>query len=127
MFTIGKLVPLAVFIAIGIWFADFSRLTPLGAISLSQASATALLLIFSFGGYDVIGVPAGEAANPRRHVPFAFIATIVAVTRSGRSRRLWHWERFPIFTCRRRRWPMRRWCSSAPPARSSSARDRSSR
>jgi amino acid transporter len=28
----------------------------------------------------VIGVPAGEATDPRRHLPFAFIATILAVT-----------------------------------------------
>jgi amino acid transporter len=31
-------------------------------------------------GYPLIAVPAGEAADPRRHVPFAFITTIVAVT-----------------------------------------------
>ena len=80
LFTIGKLVPLALFILVGLWLTDFSRLVPLGSISLSDAAATALLLIFAFGGYDVIGVPAGEAANPRRHVPFAFIATVVAVT-----------------------------------------------
>jgi amino acid transporter len=52
----------------------------LGAVSLTQLSTGALLLIFAFGGYDVIGVPAGEATNPRRHVPFAFVATIIAVT-----------------------------------------------
>lgn len=80
LFTIGKLVPLALFILVGFWYADFSRLLPIGEVSASQAAATALLLIFGFGGYDVIGVPAGEAANPRRHVPFAFVATIVAVT-----------------------------------------------
>jgi len=80
LFTIGKLVPLALFILVGFWFADFSRLLPIGEVSASQAAAAALLLIFGFGGYDVIGVPAGEAANPRRHVPFAFVATIVAVT-----------------------------------------------
>jgi amino acid transporter len=33
-----------------------------------------------YGGYDVIGVPAGEATDPRRDIPFAFIATIVLVT-----------------------------------------------
>src|SRR6202042_2221481 len=32
------------------------------------------------GGYHVIGIPAGEAADPRRHLPFAFVTTIVAVT-----------------------------------------------
>ena len=49
-------------------------------VSLPQISAAALLLIFAFGGYDVIGVPAGEASNPRKHLPFAFVATILIVT-----------------------------------------------
>ena len=34
-------------------------------------------MIFVYGGYDVIPVPAGEALDPRRHVPFALIATII--------------------------------------------------
>ena len=80
LFTIAKLMPLALFIAIGVWFIDAGRLVPSGAVSLPQMSAAALLLIFAFGGYDVIGVPAGEASNPRRHLPFAFVATILIVT-----------------------------------------------
>ena len=48
--------------------------------SLAQLSATGLLLIFAFGGYEVIPVPAGEARDPRRAVPFALIMTIVVVT-----------------------------------------------
>jgi APA family basic amino acid/polyamine antiporter len=79
-FTVAKLVPLALFIAVGVWFVDVGRLAPSGTVSLPQVSAAALLLIFAFGGYDVIGVPAGEASNPRRHLPFAFVATILAVT-----------------------------------------------
>lgn len=80
LFTVAKLVPLALFIIVGLLFVDVGRLAPSGAVSPAQASAAALLLIFAFGGYDVIGVPAGEAADPRRHLPFAFVATIVAVT-----------------------------------------------
>ena len=80
LFTVAKLVPLAVFIAVGIWFVDVGRLAPSGTVSMPQVSAAALLLIFAFGGYDVIGVPAGEASNPRRHLPFAFVATILVVT-----------------------------------------------
>jgi amino acid transporter len=79
-FTIAKLVPLALFIGVGVWFVDAGRLAPSGAVSLTQVSTAALLLIFAFGGYDVIGVPAGEAADPRRHLPFAFVATILVVT-----------------------------------------------
>jgi basic amino acid/polyamine antiporter, APA family len=80
LFTIAKLAPLALFIIVGFWFIDPSRLTPLGSVSLTEASTAALLLVFAFAGYHVIGIPAGEAADPRRHVPFALVATIVAVT-----------------------------------------------
>ncbi len=78
--TIGKLVPLAVFIVVGLTFVDASRLTSMPPLSLHQVSTAALLLIFVYGGYDVVPVPAGEAIDPRRHVPFALIATIVSVT-----------------------------------------------
>jgi APA family basic amino acid/polyamine antiporter len=79
-FTFAKLLPLTIFIVAGLWFVDPGRLTPSGAVSLTQVSTAALLLIFAFGGYDVIGVPAGEATNPRKHLPFAFVVTILAVT-----------------------------------------------
>lgn len=78
--TIGKLLPLAFFILLGLFFVDGSRLVPSGTPTLGDLSSTALLLIFAFGGYEVISVPAGEAKDPRRGVPFAFIMTIVIVT-----------------------------------------------
>lgn len=79
-FTIGKLLPLFLFIAVGAWFVEAERLTTLPAVSVSQAATAALLLIFAYGGYEVTGVPAGEASNPRRDVPFAFVMTILTVT-----------------------------------------------
>ena len=78
--TIGKLVPLFAFIAAGVFFIEPARLVDLPPITVEQASTAALLLIFTFGGYDVIGVPAGEATNPRQHIPFAFVTTILLVT-----------------------------------------------
>jgi APA family basic amino acid/polyamine antiporter len=78
--TIGKLLPLALFIAVGISYIDPARLTRLPAVSMNQVSTAALLLIFIFGGFDVIGTPAGESLDPRRHVPFALVTTILAVT-----------------------------------------------
>ncbi|MDH7513858.1 MAG: APC family permease [Clostridiales bacterium] len=78
--TIGKIVPLAVFIAVGVFFMEPGRLSPLPPVTLGQASAAALLLIFAFGGYEVVPVPAGEAHVPRRQVPFALVSTILVVT-----------------------------------------------
>jgi amino acid transporter len=77
--TIGKLLPLALFIVVGLFYVDPAALTPLPPITLQQFSTAALLMIFVYGGYDVIPVPAGEALDPRRHVPFALVTTILTV------------------------------------------------
>jgi amino acid transporter len=80
LLTLGKLLPLAVFIGAGFFFVNWSRVVPSGAITFGQAEAAALLLIFAFGGYEVVPVPAGESTHPERHVPFALVVTILAVT-----------------------------------------------
>ena len=77
--TLAKLTPLAVFIVLGLPHVSADALRPETTLTLTQLSATALLLIFAFGGYEVIPVPAGEARDPKRAVPFAMIATIVIV------------------------------------------------
>ena len=77
--TIAKLVPLGIFVAVGLAFVRADRLTALPPITMQQALAAGLLLIFIYGGYEVVPVPAGEAVDPRRDVPFAMIATIVCV------------------------------------------------
>ena len=62
--TIGKLVPLALFIVVGLAFVDFGALS-LGPLPpLTDLSTSGLLLIFAFGGYEVIPVPAGEIQGP---------------------------------------------------------------
>lgn len=78
--TIGKLVPLAIVIVAGLALAGAGPVVPRGGLSMPQATTAALLMIFVYGGYDVVPVPAGEALDPRRHVPFALIATIAIVT-----------------------------------------------
>lgn len=78
--TFGKLIPLFVFIAVGIFFIDLGSLASLPEVSTTEVSTAALLLMFVFGGYDVIPVPAGEAKEPRTHMPFALVTTILVVT-----------------------------------------------
>ena len=74
-----RLLPLVAFIAVGFFFVDPSRLTVGSPPPVTDLAATALLLIFAFGGYEVIPVPAGEAKDPRHAVPFALIMTILTV------------------------------------------------
>jgi basic amino acid/polyamine antiporter, APA family len=78
--TIGKLLPLAIFIVAGIWYINPSHFSNMPAVSQEQFSAGAILLIFAYGGYEVTGVLAGESANPRRDVPFAFVAVLIIVS-----------------------------------------------
>ena len=70
-----------IFIILGLPYVSFEALRPDNSVTWEQVSAAALLLIFAFGGYEVIPVPAGEARNPKRDVPFAMIMAnlIVAI------------------------------------------------
>ncbi len=77
--TWAKLTPLVIFILVGLPFVASEALVPAGAPTWAQVSTSALLLIFAFGGYETIPVPAGEAKDPRRAVPFAMIATVLVV------------------------------------------------
>src|SRR5438093_5955842 len=63
--TIAKLLPLTLFIIVGVFFIQPARLTALPAITMNQVSTAALLLIFIYGGFDVVGTPAGESVDPR--------------------------------------------------------------
>lgn len=76
-FTIAKLVPLAVFIGVGLVFIQPARFTTLPPITVGKAGTAALLLIFIYGGYEVVPVPGGEALNPRRDVPVAIVVTVL--------------------------------------------------
>ena len=78
--TIGKLAPLAIVIIVGVWFVDPASFAAMPAVTQQQLSSALILLIFAYGGYEVTGVLAGEAANPRRDVPFAFVATLITVS-----------------------------------------------
>jgi APA family basic amino acid/polyamine antiporter len=78
--TVGKLLPLALFIAMGLWYVDWTLVTAPASVTPAQLSTSALLLIFAFGGYEVIPVVGGETRDPRRAIPFALIMTILLVT-----------------------------------------------
>jgi basic amino acid/polyamine antiporter, APA family len=76
---VSKLLPLVVFIVAGLFAIDPARLAPDQSLTLATVSSTGLLLIFGFGGYEVIPVPAGETKDARRAVPFALVLTILIV------------------------------------------------
>ena len=75
--TIGKLTPLVLFVLLGLPHVDVGALAPAGSPAFTEIATATLLLIFAFGGYEVVPVPAGEARAPRQAVPFAMVMTIL--------------------------------------------------
>jgi APA family basic amino acid/polyamine antiporter len=81
--VIGKLLPLLMFVFIGLFHADwglaFGGPAP-GELDFRQIGEAALLLLFAFSGFENLSVAAGEYQNPKRNVPFALLAMILVVT-----------------------------------------------
>lgn len=80
--TIAKLIPLAFFVVVGVFFVDWSRLAmpegqPLLTGSLTEA---ALLLLFAYAGFENTPAAAGEYRDPKRDVPFAMLTMITIIT-----------------------------------------------
>ena len=80
-FTISKLAPLALFLGVGIFFIEpgnFERMFDLSG-GTGTFGAAVLMLMFTFGGYELITIPASEARSPRRDAPRALLLTIGVV------------------------------------------------
>jgi amino acid transporter len=79
IFTVGKLVPIFLFIGLGLFFLkpeNYSFADPPDIRSFSQA---VLLLVYAFSGFEQASIPAGEVRDPRRNVPFAILVAIALV------------------------------------------------
>lgn len=76
IFTIGKLVPLVLLVAVGSLFIDPQRYSLSASPGYTAFSASVLLLVFAFTGFETALIPAGEARDPRRHLPFALLTAL---------------------------------------------------
>lgn len=81
VFTFGKLLPLVGFIVLAliVWKSN-----PIPASLTIPGPGTdwngaALFMLFAYAGFENLGVPAGEYKNPRRDLPLALLAGIVAI------------------------------------------------
>ena len=77
--TVGKLLPLVLFVIFGLPHLSGAALVPNAGVTWTQVSTATLYLIFTYGGYEIIPVFAGEAKNPTRMVPFAMVTAILVV------------------------------------------------
>jgi amino acid transporter len=77
VFAVAKLLPLAVFIGVGLFFVGQATPTEVAAPTAGAWLEAVLVLIFAFGGFEAAMMPMAEAKDPRRDAPFALFMGLV--------------------------------------------------
>jgi amino acid transporter len=77
--TVAKILPLLLFVALGLFHLDVTRFRPEGPPLNAHFAEAVLLLGFAFVGWESVVVAAGETQDPRRHLPWALMIGLVLV------------------------------------------------
>ena len=80
--TVCKLVPLALFVGIGVFYIDPANLNPVQSMeSMTQSTFASgvILLFYAFGGFESIPVAAEEMDNPEKNMPRGMILGVSIV------------------------------------------------
>jgi len=78
--TIAKLVPLLLFISVGLFFVDTQRYEIIALPEMSGLQQAGLALVFAFGGFENASIPVEETRDPRENLPFALLIAIALTT-----------------------------------------------
>jgi amino acid transporter len=81
-FTAAKLVPLALFIVVGLALTPHAAApatAPAAAPAFSAWVDVLVILAYAFGGFETALMPAGETKDPRRDAPFALLTGLAVV------------------------------------------------
>ena len=79
VFTIGKLIPIILFIAAGLFFLNPQAYQFGPAPTNGAFSQSVLLLVYAFTGFEMATIPAGEVRDPQRSLPRALLIAILVV------------------------------------------------
>lgn len=71
--AIGKLLPLAAFVVVGLFFLVPARFSFAVAPGYHSFSQSVLLLVYAFTGFEMAVIPGGEIRNPQRTMPSALM------------------------------------------------------
>ncbi len=80
LFTLAKLVPLVLFITIGMFHVSAERFRPFWVAGGSAVGHAVFLSLWPLQGFEIVCLPAGETNNPRRAIPIATIGSLLFVT-----------------------------------------------
>jgi len=78
IFTVSKLLPLMLFVAVGLFFVSPALFTFGDRPSLASFSGAVFMLVYLFSGFEAVLVNSGEIRHPQRVIPFALIVALSA-------------------------------------------------
>lgn len=82
--TVGKLLPLLLFIAVGLFYVNAGNFTPMlppgAAAETFSFGAAALLIFYAFTGFEAIAEAAEDMENPQRNIPRAIMVVMGLVS-----------------------------------------------
>ena len=78
IFTVSKLLPLVVFVAVGLFFISPARFTLPATPSVGALSGAVFMLVYVFSGFEAVLVNTGEIRQPQRVIPFALAVALGA-------------------------------------------------
>jgi len=76
VFTVAKLIPLLLLVAVGLCFLEPARFEVGPTPSFASFSAAVLLAVFAFSGFESAVIPGGETQDSARNLPFALLTGI---------------------------------------------------
>src|ERR1700726_589795 len=79
VFTVSKLIPLVLFVLVGMFFVSPARLTLGTRPRLGLFSDAVFILIYAFSGFEAVLVNSGEIRQPQRIIPVAMLSALSAV------------------------------------------------
>ena len=79
LFTAGKLIPLFIFVLVGMFFIQPANFNFDVVPQYDTFSKAVLILIYAFVGFEVSVVLGGETKDPQRTMPFALLVAVLVV------------------------------------------------
>lgn len=76
---VAKLVPLLLFVGVGIFAIDVDNLRPTGGVDAALFGQAMILCIFAFSGMETVLGASGEVARPEKTLPRALILSMLVI------------------------------------------------
>jgi amino acid transporter len=80
IFALAKLLPLMIFVAVGLFFLDARKLAVVSLPTFGGFTTSVVLVLYAFTGFEAVTITAGEIRHPQKTVPFGLFATLAIVT-----------------------------------------------